>query len=310
MTAPALSTAVPVPAPAGAGTARPRPLPDHGTLSRHKYHGCKCPACVEHYLAYQRARHRKRGYGTWQPYVDAEPIRQHLLALNAAGLSYAVIAERIGRATATVTGFIYDASPRRPRKKRATPEIAAAILAVTAAEVMPGQVDSTGTGRRVQALAAIGWPMRTLGPHIGTHPACVGRLAGQRYVLRSTARMVADAYENLQHQRPEEHGVSLATAVKTRKWAARQGWPDPVWWDDMGRIDDPTFDPKSAERDLNRDQLAALRRTEIDHLRGFGLTDETIAVRLGLALSTVHAITVELRTGQRRDRAQTAKEAA
>ncbi|WP_405794062.1 hypothetical protein [Streptomyces sp. NBC_01506] len=252
--------------------------------------------------AYQRTRHRKRGYGTWQPLVDATPVRQHLLALNSAGLSYAVIAERIGRSTATVTGFIYDAGPRRPRKKRATHELAAAILAVTATELVPGQVDATGTGRRVQALAAIGWPMRRLGPHLGVHPACVGRLAGQQFVYRSTARTVAEAYDRLQHQVPEEHGVSLATAVRTRKWAERMGWPNPVWWDDMGHIDDPTFDPTTAERGLNRDQLATLRRTEIAHLRSFGLTEETIAARLGMALSTVLAITAEIRTGQRRDR--------
>lgn len=282
---------------------RTRPLPDHGTLSRYKYHRCRCTECREASAAYQRTRYRKKGYGTWQPLVDAEPVRQHILALNATGLSYKVIAEQIGRPTATVTGFIYDLSPSRSRKKHATPEIAAAILAVTATQVMPGQVDSTGTGRRVQALAAIGWPMRTLGRHVGIHPACVGRLAGQAFVYRSTARTVSEAYERLQHQVPEEHGVSLATAVKTRKWAARMGWPDPVWWDDMGRIDDPTFDPATAERDLNRDQLAAHRRAEIDHLYSFGLTEETIAARLGMALSTVLAITAEIRTGQRRDRA-------
>lgn len=282
--------------------ARTRPLPNHGTLSRYKYHRCRCQPCRAESAAYQRTRHRKKGYGTWAPLVDAEPVRQHLLALNAAGLSYAVIAERIGKSTATVTGFVYDVSPRRPRKKRATPEVAEAILAVTATDVMPGQVDATGTGRRVQALAAIGWPMRRLGPYVGVHPACVGRLAGQAFVYRSTARTVSEAYERLQHQVPEEHGVSLATAVKTRKWAARQGWPDPVWWDDMGRIDDPTFDPATAERALNRDQLAAHRRAEIAHLYSFGLTEETIAARLGMAPSTVLAITAEIRTGQRRDR--------
>lgn len=287
-------------------TTAARTLPVHGTLSRRKYHGCTCEPCVENYREYSRLRHRKKGYGTWQPYVDAEPIREHLIALHATGLSYAVIAERIGHNTATVTGFIYDLGPKRSRKKRATPELAAKILAVAAGDLTPGMIDATGTGRRIRALAAIGWPTRPLAPHIGIATASVGRLANQKYVFRATATAVASAYEDLRHKRPEDHDILPWVALKTRNWAAHHNWRDPQWWDDMGHIDDPTFDPDAAEKPLGRNELAAVRRAEVAHLDAFNLSDDEIADRLGMAVSTVKGIVLELRRGERRDRKQAA----
>ncbi|MFD8919409.1 hypothetical protein ACFV0Y_16520 [Streptomyces sp. NPDC059569] len=278
-----------------------RPLPDHGTLSRHKYHGCKCDTCVENYRAYQRSRHRKQGYGTWQPLIDAGPVRQHLLALNAAGFSWPVIAERVGCRASNINSFIYDKA-QRPARKRVTPELAARILAVTAADLTPGTIDATGTTRRLQALASVGWPLRSLGPHIGIAEASVGRIRHQKWVFRPTAAAVAETYDQLRDERPEDHGVPAWVALKTRRWAARQQWRDPLWWDDMGHIDDPAFDPEVAEAELNRDQLAAHRRAEVEHLAGFGLPDRDIAARLGMNEQYVHALIRELRTGQRRDR--------
>jgi AraC-like DNA-binding protein len=79
------------------------------------------------------------------------------------------------------------------------------------------------------------------------------------------------------------------SALKTRNKARREGWPDPLWWEDMGHIDDPDFDPAAAvERELNRDELAALRRQEIAHLAAFGIPEHEIAQRLGMSPHYVH----------------------
>jgi hypothetical protein len=286
-----------------------RPIADHGTLSRAKYHGCKCEPCRDYLANYQRTRYRKIGYGTWQPLVDAEPVRQHLLALNAAGLSYDVIAERAGMYTATVTGFVYDLGTKIKRKKRTRRETAKRLLAITADTVTPGMVNAVGTIRRIRALAANGWPMRGLASHIGVAQTTVWKITQQTEVYRHTSRAVADCYEALRNERPEDHGVPPWVAARTRQWAAEQQWPDPLWWEDMGRIDDPTFDPAAVERELNRDELGALRREEIEHLDSYGCTPEVIAERLDMALSTVRAIVQEIHTGQRRDRT-TRKDAA
>lgn len=264
----------------------PRPLPPHGSLSRHKYHGCKCETCYEGYRVYQRSRYRKQGYGTWQPYVDAEPIRQHLLALREQGIGFTQVAEIAGLHAATVGGFLYPLGANRPCKKRATPEVAEKILAVTAENATVHHTEALGTRRRLQTLAAAGWPMKTLGPHIGVHPATVARLMNQECVYGSTARAVADAYRKLAGERPEDHGVTPGTALKMRNRAARNDWPGPDYWDDDA-FDDPEFIPATSD-ELGRNQVGALRRQEIAHLASYGIPEHQIADRLGMARDYVH----------------------
>ncbi|MEI5032471.1 hypothetical protein RB201_04530 [Streptomyces sp. S1A(2023)] len=74
----------------------------------------------------------------------------------------------------------------------------------------------------------------------------------------------------------------------------------------MGHIDDPNFDPQTAERPLNRLELAAYRRDETERLHSYRIPDHEIAARLGMALTTVRGIIGELECGQRRDRKQAA----
>lgn len=283
-------------------------LPPHGSLSRHKYHGCKCETCYEGYRSYQRSRHRRRGYGTWEPFVDAEPIRQHLLKLKGHGISYIQVAEIAGLYPPTVGGFLYALNANRPRKKRATREVAEKILAVTVEQGTPRLVDSIGTARRLHALARLGWPMKTLGPHIGVNPATVNRLALQEKVHADTAKAVEACYEQLRGQKPEDHGVVPGVARKIRNWAEREGWRDPQWWEDYGRIDDPDFDPATADCGLSFLERAGLRREEIIHFAWHGDTPEQILARLNgeVSISTVRQIVQEWRTGQKRQRKQVA----
>lgn len=283
-----------------------RTIADHGTLSRYKHHGCKCETCRASYCAWQRNRYRRRGYGTWQPFVDAEPIRQHITALHTVGMSYASIAKAADMHEATVTGFIYALSARDPRKEKATPNIAARILAVTADPMLSGWVNATGTRRRIQALAANGWPMGALAASIKVNTSTVNRLTRQQHVYATTARAVASTYNKYATTSPQDHGVPQWKSDRARQEAATKKWPDPVWWDDMGHIDDPDFDPATAEKKLGRDELAAIRRAEVEHLAAFGLDAEEINKRVDLALSTIRAILAELRTGQRRDRSKAA----
>ncbi|WP_309049046.1 hypothetical protein [Streptomyces sp.] len=283
-----------------------REAPHHRNLTCVKEYRCKRPECMARSRAYQNIRYRKQGYGTWQPFVDAEPIHQHLLNLKAHGMSCAQVAEIAGLYTATVSGFLYDLGPKRPRKRRATPDIAEKILAVSVDQGVPHLIDSTGTRRRLQALARLGWPMKTLGPHIGVHPATAPRLALQARVSADSAKAVKRCYELLRDQNPVEHGVAPGVARKTRNRAEREGWPDPQWWEDYGRIDDPAFDPDEAEAELNFHERAALRREEIIHLAWCGYQPEQILDRLNheVSISTVRNIVAEWRSGQKRDRSK------
>lgn len=254
-------------------------LPAHGTLSRHKYHKCACEPCREASAAYQRSRYRRIGYGSWQPLVDAEPVRQHLLQLRSAGISINKVAEASGLYLATVTGILYGLGPNKTPKKRLRPETAAKILAVQPGTVTPGIVDPTGTRRRLQALAANGWPMKSLAPHIGVAPATVARLTRQKYLFGATAQAVANAYAQLRDQRPEDHGIPAGVTRKARNHADEQGWPTPDYWDDMGHIDDPGFDPNA--KDIRpRIEIVA---EDAAWLLDAGLGRDQVARRLGVS---------------------------
>ncbi|MGQ4353226.1 hypothetical protein [Streptomyces drozdowiczii] len=283
-----------------------RPLPDHGTLSRHKHHGCKCDTCRAGYCTWQRTRYRRRGYGTWQPFVDAEPVRQHIITLHSAGMSYASIAKAAGLYEATVTGFIYALSTKDPRKEKATPDIADSILAVSPDPMLSGWIDATGSRRRIQALAAHGWPMPSLAAPIGINPCSVNRITRQVRVYTSTARAVLDVYNTHATASPQEHGIPQWKSDRARREAQAKGWPDPLWWEDMGHIDDPNFDPATAEATGSRNDAAALRRAEVAHLAGYGYDAEAIAARVGMHVKSTRVILAELRTGQRRNRSKAA----
>lgn len=277
-------------------------LPDHGTLSRAKYHKCHCQKCRKASADYQRNRHRKRGYGTWQPLVDAEPVRQHLAMLRKHGISYIRTAELAGLYPPTVGRLLYTVGGRQPTK-RVRPETAAAILAVTPRAADRHTTDATGSHRRIQALAANGWPLKRLAQPFGVNPSTPGRLLAQATLCTTTAKAIADAYEHLQHQRPEDHGVKAWDANKARQRAAAAGWRDPLWWDDMGRIDDPDFDPDTAEATTEY-EAKRIRRQEIIHLARYGCSPEEIHERVGgeLTLRYVRDLVGEVRTGRPRDR--------
>ncbi|MFI0900605.1 hypothetical protein [Streptomyces sp. NPDC020983] len=283
-----------------------RTLPDHGTLSRAKYHHCHCDKCRKASADYQRTRHRKRGYGTWQPLVDAEPIRQHLAMLREHGISYIRAAELAGLYAPTVGRLLYSVGGRKPTQ-RVRPETAAALLAVQPGAISTHRVDATGVHRRIQALAANGWPLRSLAPHFGVNPSTPGRLLNQTTLCATTAKAVSDGYERIRNQRPEDNDVLPWDADKARRRAAQHGWRDPLFWEDYDHIDDPDFDPATVDRELNKFELGALRREEIAHLAAYGYTRETIHQRLtagghDITENTIQGILREVHSGARRDR--------
>ncbi|NUQ95350.1 MAG: LacI family DNA-binding transcriptional regulator [Streptomyces sp.] len=276
-----------------------RPLPAHGTLSRYKYHRCRCLTCCDGWRDYSRNTRRQQAYGRWEPLVDPAPVRAHVEALQAAGLGLHRIAELAGVAQSTVSRLLYGKNGRPPQQKmqRAKAERILAVQVCPDAHANGAMIDATGSRRRIQALVALGWTHRALAPHIGVHPMYVGDFTTNTLVTAVHARTVAAVYNQLWNKDPLQHGVTKGGAKRSRNLAARRGWPPPLAWDDE-TIDDPTAEPASpaAETELNRDELAALRRDEISHLAGYGLPPEEIAARLSVGVSTVTGILREQRT--------------
>jgi hypothetical protein len=102
-------------------------------------------------------------------------------------------------------------------------------------------VDSTGTARRLQALAVNCWPSVELGRRLGHRPErarnLIHKLRTGRHVRRSTAQAVAALYTELAHQ--------IGPSMAARSNARRAGWAGPTQW--AGRdIDDPDTEPHPA----------------------------------------------------------------
>src|SRR6266571_6673023 len=149
------------------GVPRTEPI-DHGTRNCYslgptgKGPGCHCDECKEANRVYMNERARAIAYGTWSPYTDAEPVRQHLLALREAKIGRRQAARLAGVHPSRLAKVLYgggrDQSPPRQIRR----EIAEANLAVKSADGLNERVavDSTGARRRMEALGARRWAPR------------------------------------------------------------------------------------------------------------------------------------------------------
>lgn len=223
--------------------------PEHGTIARRKgRHGCPCAECRQAWRDYQDRVRRLRAYGRWAPFVDAEPSRAHVKSLQAAGIGPLRIAELSGLGYATISDLLWG----RPPKKKVRHATEAAILAVRVdlnSYAPGGTVDGTGTRRRIQALAVLGWSIPVQAQMIGLSRQSVQRIASGYRVFASTARSVAELYEKLWDQAPPEMSTGeKISAARSRTEAARRGWVAPMDWDN---IDDPSEVPAVVPTDAH-----------------------------------------------------------
>lgn len=261
-------------------------LPEHGTLSRYRFHQCRCEACTEVNASYLRHRRQAINAGTWEPYVEAEPVRQHILRLHAAGFSNNRIANLAGFSSIwTVQNFL-TARGRRGRKYRSSPEIAAKILAVQPDEATPGMVDCTGTRRRTQALIAAGWPLASIARAAGHHTSNMASIMRRPLIRRSTAADFTAAYDALTHRTPARSGVTKQAIARSRNRAAAHKWPPPRYWAQRpDAIDDPHF---IAEYGRTKADLLAEEATFLVTVAGLSRTQA--AARLGKDRSYVDRV--------------------
>lgn len=229
---------------------------------------------------WMRRRRRLIAYGQWQPFVEAEPARQHVQAIRATGMSVMTISEKTGVTIATIDHLLYGKDQYPPARK-IRPESATALLAYwPTLDDYPdlGVVDSTGTARRLQALAAIGWTAAAIHRHIGFgNVASIERAPHHPGVKARLARAIRDFYAWASIGQAEDHGVTDWIARRQRSRAAQLGYLAPAWWDD-DTIDDPNVGPCLPE-DVPRYVAHAENCLELERL---GHTRQQIADRLGV----------------------------
>lgn len=247
--------------------------------------------------AWHRNRRRQIAYGRWNPQrpVDPTPVREHIAALRRYGLSEVTIARMSGHPTAGSLNDITNPN-HSDYLQGITADRAARILAVRFdLDAIPAnaQVDPSGTRRRIEALAYMGWPSTLIAEHLGVTIQAVRGYANpnRRRVSVKTARAIRDIFNQFWSiEGPSAHSANRARA---------RGWHGPLAWDD---IDNPDEQPKVGM--LNRgapDPIAVARliageRFDADRvdqitacaeLTRRGMSAAEIADQLGLAQRTV-----------------------
>lgn len=189
-----------------------RPLHGHG----------QCQRCYNRsYRALEREM-RRRADGA--RLVPAGPVAAHVAALRRYGST---------RVIAALAGVSQSVVVELPRRGMLRPAVARALLAVTPASVVAAS--GVGVVRRVQALAALGWPATEVARLAGLSPAEAARLAvsdPSGRVHPRVAAAVAATYARL-HMTP-------GPSARARARADALGWAPPLAWDD---IDDPEQTP-------------------------------------------------------------------
>lgn len=257
--------------------------------------GCERPVkarglCNTCYAARMR---REIAYGRWEPYVDAGPVRAHINALRAAGISTKRLRQLSGASHTTIQAIITGrpvrgaAPTRRVLKDTADKILAVPIPDVDYLSVAPGRrVSALGTSRRLQALIAAGYPQRDLACRLGWQWGGYmgGIFAGTAtHVTARRACEVAALFGQLQ--------MVPGTDVKARARGRDNGWPLPLDWDEE-RIDDPAYVPRRstpavASRLAVAPEDREARRVMVARLSRVGLSASDIAVRLDVSKRTV-----------------------
>lgn len=219
---------------------------EHGTYVKYKLDACRCYPCCFADSEYRRNRERAIAYGTWQPYVDAEPVRVHVRSLMQFGIGWKRIAALSGVPTGVLTKLLYGHPQRNmPPSKQMRPKNAAALLAVEPILKNLGAataIDGTGTRRRLQALVANGWPQAQLANRLGMLPGNFGGVLTREQVTVKTARAVTAIYDELWRADPADQGVHLQGISRARNQAKASQWAPVGAWDD-DTIDDPAAAP-------------------------------------------------------------------
>lgn len=216
----------------------------HGTVNGYSVCGCRCVECRD-----ARLRRDKRvsylSHTGRSTYVDAEPVRQHVLTLLAT-LTVGQIERRSGINRHSILLMLGDTVTQR-RSTRIARKTANAILAVSGdivGQESTGLVDPIGTQRRLRALMAIGWTGPDLIQRTGLGESVIYRLAGANAAPGPIQARTRDSVMRVYGELWDQPGLS----ERTRKYARQHGWAPPLAWDE-GDIDDYNAQPEGVRDD-------------------------------------------------------------
>jgi hypothetical protein len=172
--------------------------------------------------------------------VSADPVREHVLRLRAAGGTYESIGQAARTGAMTVHGI---AHARRPRVQA---EIAARLLAVTEAGIRRDHPSPGGIMWRLRALVAMGHTCARMAAAISVPPATLRRIVRGETLITSPQlwRLVIALFDAWWDKTPPQRTPRERVAVvNARRRAALSNWPPPAGLDE-DLLDQPGYQPE------------------------------------------------------------------
>lgn len=147
-------------------------------------------------------------------------------------------------------------------------------------------VDGTGTRRRLQALAALGWSARAIAERYGHSTDAVSTWVRAERINRATAKKVARWYDDLSMTLPPTRNKFERYSVgSTKGRAKRAGWFPPLAWDDE-TIDDPNVTPEQPPEPEPL-PIGFARHERVIELHAARWSDPAIANELKVSVKTI-----------------------
>ncbi len=255
--------------------------------------GCRCGGCAAANRAAGTHRTRMMAYGRWQPFVDAEPARQHITeVVRPAGIGYDRVAQLAGLSPGVISGLLFGRGRSGAPARRIRPETEAKILAVRPTDTpAPGaRIDATGTQRRVQALVAKGWAQARIAEQLGMNRTNLSQLMTAGHVTQAMADRVRAVTERMwDTEPPATTRAERIDRTRALRIARERNWAPLAAWDD-GDIDNPAAKPADGwRRPERRTRPGAELLAEADELARMGLDRNQAAERLGVSRDALDA---------------------
>ncbi len=204
----------------------PKARHQHGTLAAWRADGCRCPACTLARVAARRHHAQAVLTGFWDPFSDAEPVRQHLERLRASGVGVDQIARLSGVPGSTVRTLLYGRNGRPvARLKTVTATRLASVRVTDTARARRSTIDSTKTRSQLQQLLTAGLQWPDIALELGRTVPNVRRTMRRPSVTLKTARAVARLHRRVMAgKRGQVRHVRLEVE-SPRQSSARAGSP-------------------------------------------------------------------------------------
>lgn len=195
--------------------------------------GCRCDPCRRANADYERELAAKRRRGEGNGFVSAEPAREHLARLSAAGVGYRTAADAARVSGSTVGKVVYG------QRTKIRAQTARRILAVTVDAAMDGaRTDAAETKRLLAELRAWGYTATAIasellgrtvrGLQIGKSETVEVRTAAQVRALHERWRCVPEARTRELLRDLSEEGYHRArVARELLALAGARGWDAP-----------------------------------------------------------------------------------